>query len=689
MRKSGRRGRGGVVLAAAVLLAGTPGVASAAEDPPLRPLAEDLRTGGAACAHGQDTPYVPEKPQLEVVLRDPDPWARLGAEFEVWWTDAEGAERRETLTTTVKTVGTPVRLTPSFDVPGDTPVSWRVRAVGPQGAVSPWSDEEGGHACRFVVDATRPEAPAVTSDRYDDTTWWDGVGVYGGFTFDSPSNDVVAYRYHFIGGTERTVEPEELGGAATVRFAPSKSGTDYLTVRATDRAGNTSAESVLWFRVAEGRAPVAHWKLADEAAETGPALRAEDGVTFQDTAPYGTGLDGSARLGGAGNGYLTTDEPVVDTRKTYAVGGWVRPGRTDRAMTVASQDAADGTSAFTLGLRPTADGDADWAFGFGGATVTGGGPETGDWAHVLGVFDAEDDTVRLYVDGRQVGEKAKAAPVASPGAFQLGRARGDGGNRWHGDLADVRVWDRVVVPEEAEKLGRQEPQRVGGWDFESVTDDAAPGSEGGPLTLHEGAEVYRYVDDWDCWLDPECVPARFALKGNAHLALDGTTGHATAGGPVVETGGSYTVGAYVRFAEAAPDEPMTVLSQGGGHGDAFQVRYDPATEKWQLVVTHGDTAGAARTMVSQYARPSYGEPADQEIVVVHDDAADRITLYVDGEGGEATSASFDSAWAAEGPLQVGRGRTADGWGEYFHGAVDNVRVFTGALTRDDIWRAMQ
>lgn len=58
---------------------------------------------------------------------------------------------------------------------------------------------------------------------------------------------------------------------------------------------------------------------------------------------------------------------------------------------------------------------------------------------------------------------------------------------------------------------------------------------------------------------------------------------------------------------------------------------------------------------------------------------------MDGEGGQGDSlVTFDHAWKSTGPLQVGRGRTADGWGEYLHGAVDEVRVFSGTLSARDL-----
>ncbi|MDH6226455.1 LamG-like jellyroll fold domain-containing protein [Streptomyces sp. MJP52] len=678
MDGNGRRRRGVVAWTAAALLAATPGVAVATGNtPPTRPVAEDLRTGSAPCAAGEAARYLGSEPVLRLVLRDPDAYSQVSGEIEVWWAGADGTGERRTLTTHAAPSGSTFTLSPSFAVPSGTRVSWRARAVDQHGERSAWSDEAGGHACEFIMDTDRPGTVTVTSDHYrEDAGWQDGVGVHGGFTFDSPSDDVVAYRYHFIDGTYSTVEPEEMGGPAAIRFMPRKQGPDHLTVQAVDRAGNAGSQTTFRFLVDKGRAPVAHWRLADASAGTGPALRAEDGVTFVDTAPFGTGLTGSARLDGKGGGYLTPDAPVADTGKTFAVGGWVRPGTTGRAMTVASQDAADGTSAFTLGLRPAGDGGAEWSFAFGGATVAGGGPETGDWAHVLGVFDTEDDTVGLYVNGRPAGGRAKAGPVAAPGAFQLGRARGEGGQRWQGDLADVRVWDRVVVPEEAAELAGQQPQDLGRWDFESVTDGPVPGGAGGPLTPHGGATVFREPED-DCWWNPDCVPPPPALVGAAHLELDGSTGHAATEGPVVDTSGSFTASVQVRLADAAPAGPMTVLSQGGEHGDAFKVRYDPAGKAWQLVMTDGEGPDATETVAARVVLPDGGRGDGHQISVVHDDAADRILLHVDGV--EAASASFDAPWAAGGPLQVGRGRTGGGWGEYLHGAVDNVQVFTGVV----------
>ncbi|MFD7770043.1 LamG-like jellyroll fold domain-containing protein [Streptomyces sp. NPDC059787] len=680
---------------AALLLAAAPGVATAAGEnlPPLQPKTDALTVDWSKpCS--QEPVYVPVAPELRAVVEDPtqdnEDWETnaAGAQFEAWWTDADGVVQRRTHTSaTVRSPITQLWRTPA-DLPADTVVSWHVRAVDDEGATSAWSDEAPGVTCRFIIDTVSPEPATVVSEQYpdDDSGWHDGVGVYGSFTFDSPSEDVVEYVYTVLGSTQTRVRPEEPGGPVTVRWMPEHAGPYYLEVRALDRAGRSSSQTTHWTRVAEGRAPVGHWKLADPAgagsaaAEAGPVARAGDGVVFGAPAPSRTALTSTVTLDGRGNGYLTPDVPAADTDETFAVSAWVRPAATGSPMTVASQDAADGTSAFTLGLRPAEDSSATWAFRYGTTTLTGGSAAVDGWAHLTGLYDGEDDTLRLYVNGKEVASETGVTPVSAPGAFQIGRARGEGGARWQGEVGDVRVWDRVVPREEIERLGARPAELVAAWDIERTDGGVISDRKGDePLTLHGGAGFYT-PDIEACLEDPECVefPAD-ALDGRDHLALDGTDDYAAAGNPVVDTADSFSVGLRVRFADTTPGRPMTVLSQGDADSDAFKVRYDPAASEWQLVVTDGGGPGAAETVV---AAPGAPTAYSDEVVVVYDDSKGRVTLYVKGEA--VAGAAFDAAWSAPGPLQIGRGHTAGGWGEYFHGGADTVRVFNGALTASQV-----
>ncbi|MFI6007874.1 LamG domain-containing protein [Streptomyces sp. NPDC051243] len=683
-------------MAGAVVLT-TPGLARAAENlPPRQPLVQDLQTNTKACATGEQKAYVGAPPTLRAVLYDPEEDNQpaeanmVKGEFEAWWTGADGVEQRRTYTTLETLSGSPQQWRMPEDIPANTVISWHVRANDGT-AASAWSSAGDGSVCQFVYDDTSPEKAVVTSSDYPQDQWQDGVGVYGSFTMDSPSDDVAQYIYSFIGGPQLTARPDELGGPVTIRHLPLQDRPDYLSVRAIDRAGRSSTTTTYHFRVKSGRAPVAQWTLADPAgsttatAVTGPTADAGSGVTFGAPAPRGTSLPSVASLDGSSHAFLTPNAPAVDAGRTFAVSAWARPARTDRNMTVAGQDASD-DAAFALGLR-TRDEGPEWSFTVGGTRITGGAPETGEWAHLLGLYDTETGRAKLYINGQEAGTGA-AAPAATSGAFQIGRSRnGDGyRDRWHGEIGDVRTYDRVVVPVEITELAHRKPTLLGHWSLETATDGVSP-EQGGkaPLTLGPGAAIHRGPDG-SCLpdLDPDCPVVPYALVGDGHLRLDGETGYAATGSAVVDTSDSFTVGVVVRLADSEPAAPMTVLSQAGEHTDAFKVRYDPSVHAWQLVMPRKDEAGAPEVVVSQIEAADGGEGQGHRLAVVYDDATDRIKLYLDGYTNAAATATLPNGWESSGPLQIGRARAGDGWGEYLHGDVDEVQAYAGALRDRDI-----
>lgn len=675
---------GGSLIAAAVLAA--QGTAFAAGNlPPEQPMAVDLSTGSKPCAVGADRPYVRFAPVLTATLRDrtaegqstPD---RLSGQVEVWWQDAGGIEQRAAYTSLPKSSGSPFQWQLPSDIPADTVVSWRVRASDGQ-AWSAWSDEGEGAACQFVYDKSAPGQPVVTSPDFPDgTVESGGVGRYATFTLDSPSEDVVTYRYNFSGGPLISAEPDEPGGPVSVRVLPSASGTSWLAVQAYDRAGNSSPPTNYYFRVKSASTPVGEWMLTDPAgsrtaaAKTGTSARSGVGVTFGGAGPSGTALASTAHLDGTGQGFLTPDTSVVDTRESFAVGAWVRPERTNADTTVVSQDAV-GAADFTLGLSTRNGSGTSWSFALAGARVTAGTPEAGQWTHLLGAYDSETGTVRLYVNGIQVGSEQVSTVPAGSGDFQMGRARGESGyhDSWQGDVGDVRAYDRIVAPEEVTVLAKRQALEQGRWALESSAEGLSPDSHSAqPLELEGGATIYH--SDYD------------ALVGTGHLDLDGSTGFAATERPVVDTAESFSIGVVVRLADEEPDHPMTVLSQGGENGDAFKVRYAPSTSTWELAMSDADEPGAAETVVSRIVSPDGGMGLGQRLAVVRDRTTGMITLYVNGEAGPAARAPLARSWSSTGGLQVGRGHTADGWGDYLHGSVDEVQLFSGALAKSEIAR---
>ncbi|MFG2113743.1 LamG domain-containing protein [Streptomyces sp. NPDC048718] len=690
---SGRLARRGMLLGsclAAVVGAAAPGTAYAAGAANIPPTVKNLQTEGRDCLTDAEPMYLRQRPTLSAEFTDPDANGSGTAEFEIWWTDTDGAEQRRTLSAQWPLNGRR-GLPVNFDLPADTVISWRVRANDGI-ANSEWSPAGPGAACRFVYDDQAPETPVVTSSDFPEETYWGaGVGIYGSFTVDSPSPDVVEYRYTFNGGSSGSVRPAEMGGPATIRYVPLSSGTKVLAVSALDRAGQQSAPRNYTFIPKSASAPVSQWKLADPAgsttaaAETGQAARAGSGVTFGASAPAGTPLTATATLDGSDHGYLTTDTPAVDSGRTFGVGAWVRPAETGRSMTVLSQDTATG-SAYSLGLDSAADGSAAWSFALGDAKVSGGTPKAGKWSYVLGVYDTETGKAQLFVDGWETGTKAEAAPVAADGAFQIGRLQGKDGyqQRWHGEIGDVRAYDRLVVPDEVTSLAQRKSKELGHWSFVTSEDGTTPERNGGaPLRLATGATVHGIPGNG-------CSDCAWPLEGDGDLKLDGERGYAVLDKPVVDTSDSFTLGVVAWIDPDDATRPMTVLSQAGEHTDAFKLRYDPKAYAWQLVMPVRDEVGAPETVVSQITSPDGASGHGTKLAVVYDDAAGTVTLYIDGYTNAGGTARVAQGWTSNGPLQVGRARTADGtdgadgWGEYLKGHVDELQAYSGALTEHEI-----
>ncbi|SEE31685.1 Concanavalin A-like lectin/glucanases superfamily protein [Streptomyces sp. 3213] len=529
-------------------------------------------------------------------------------------------------------------------------------------------------------DTEAPQAPVVSSAEYpDDGNEHDGVGSYGTFVLDSASDDVVSYRYEWMGGLPGTLKPAEPGAAVSLRWLPQTNSPTYLYAQAIDAAGNVSARTTYFVRVTSGRAAVTHWDPQhDSGADTGT------GVTPDAQGPTGTSIASAARFDGTDEAYATLDS-AVDTAKIFSVGAWVRPDVLDADMTAVSR------TGFSLGLTAnSSDSRPTWSFALptvsgGSVHLTGGSPEPGEWAHLVGVYDAEQHTARLYVDGDLVATAENTVAAGGTGPLRLG-SEGDTGDtgatdgtaHWHGLLTDVSVWDRVYVPGEITAAATRTPQRQGYWDLETVTGGSSPEYAGGaPLTLAGDASIYTATDD--CDVNPDCTPARYPMVGYGDLLLDGDGDYATTPDAVRPTDAGFSVTTHVRIDGDTATHDMTLLSQPGLHTSLFTLRYVAASQSWQAVVAHEDSADAPTTTVTAPLSP-FGSGEDEFLAVVYDERTDQLRLYVDDiYAADSASVTGKDTWTPAGDLQIGRSVTAGTGTDYLTGELDEVHTYAGVL----------
>jgi hypothetical protein len=122
------------------------------------------------------------------------------------------------------------------------------------------------------------------------------------------------------------------------------------------------------------------------------------------------------------------------------------------------------------------------------------------WHYYIGAFDGK--SIRIYVDGKLVGETAKTGDINTSDTGPLTIGRDDGLNRYfNGQLDEVRIWSRALTKEEISTEmylpGSSLDGLVAAWQFDETAGTSALDSSGnnnhGTLTNGPGSHSLRSV----------------------------------------------------------------------------------------------------------------------------------------------------------------------------------------------------
>jgi hypothetical protein len=168
------------------------------------------------------------------------------------------------------------------------------------------------------------------------------------------------------------------------------------------------------------------------------------------------------------------------------------------------------------------------------------------------------------------------------------------------------------------------------------------------------------------------------------LTLDGSSGHATTDGQVIDPASSFAVSAWAFPADLAQDR--TALSQTGTDGSGFALGYSEADQAWRFSYAWTDGSGARQ--VAYAVAPAGGERVWTQLAGSYDSAAHTLTLYVNGlpQGTPTALPATAAAQPASGDLEFGRNTVAGSpgtYGGYWHGYLDEVQVWQRTLSADD------
>lgn len=408
---------------------------------------------------------------------------------------------------------------------------------------------------------------------------------------------------------------------------------------------------------------VGYWPL-DGSTSYDNSGNFQDGV-LNGGAGYTAGKQGGAISLNGTTACVSSQRPVVRTDGSFTITAWANLSSASTFRTVASQDG-DQASGFFLQYSAA---DNRWAMAMASADVanaastralSSAAPAVGAWVHLAGVRDAAAGVIKLYVNGILQQNVAYSGSWQANGALQIGRGKWNGApaDFFAGAVDEVRAFDHALTDAEIAASADLTTGLVAGYGVDEGTGaTTADAVNGHTLTLTNAG--------WG---------GGYAGPG---LALNGTSGFAS-GVALVNTASSFSVSAWVSLTDATGFH--TVASQDGASVSGFFLQYSGQDNAWAMAMLGSDSASAATARATSQFAPRVGDWT--HLVGVRDTAAGQLRLYVNGR--LAGTAACGAAWNASGSFTLGRGRFNAAPVDYFPGGIDQVRVWSRALSDADV-----
>ncbi|GAB7193327.1 hypothetical protein NUM3379_40360 [Kineococcus sp. NUM-3379] len=503
---------------------------------------------------------------------------------------------------------------------------------------------------------------------------------------------------------------------------------DEANATATTVAADATANARHGNHAAAPTGPSIWWKF-DENTGTGTADRAgsaKKGFFGGDPAWVAGRTGWGAHLDG--DDHVDTPRPGANTNVPFTVSAWVRLDSATSVQTVVSQPGSV-TSGYILKWQPldttVTPAKGRWEFYLPktdsasasisivwGPTIDA--PPPTKWTHLVGIYSnqvnpsstpAVSHPILLYVDGTgywvpSTDRGTTTLPGNFAGGLNVGRARVNStyDNYLRGAVDDVRIWRRALGGSEVGTLynGTAEPP-VSAWSFDDGSDFSTGTHDdtGGGNTLTFAANA---SSRGDVTYGGVATHEYKVGSGAAELNTAGATGtnFGTAARAPLRTDQSFTVMAWAALYPSAVSGGAishwnAVLSQdtlpGATGTNAWLLEYEKSSNQWSFSMTPPGSSTAAQTYaLSGIAPPvpnSTTAPTWYHLVGVYDDVAKVGRIYVNGVWRD-DSPTFDYTYNATGPVVVGRTKYNNANTSFFHGLIDDVRLYQRALSASEI-----
>ena len=272
---------------------------------------------------------------------------------------------------------------------------------------------------------------------------------------------------------------------------------------------------------------VGYWKFDDGSGTTAvDSSGSGNNGTLTGGPTWTTGrINGALSFNGSST-EVDTNKSVLDTSQSYSVSAWVQLSNPNVWASAVTQDGANVSGFFLQYTNPSIPNGGRFAFSLISSDSTQSqttraispfSPLTNFWYQIVGVHDATNNLIKLYVNGTLVDTQPVAAAWNAGGETVIGRGK-YGGNPvdfWPGLIDDVRVYDRALSDAEVRNIYNSAPVVPPSTEFTPIRPPATPLAVRSP-----------YVSTW---LDADLLPGNWprfwtgdvkAMTGIA--SIDGT-----------------------------------------------------------------------------------------------------------------------------------------------------------------------
>ncbi|MCD6361326.1 MAG: hypothetical protein J7M38_10730, partial [Armatimonadetes bacterium] len=229
------------------------------------------------------------------------------------------------------------------------------------------------------------------------------------------------------------------------------------------------------------------------------------------------------------------------------ISAWIRPDTIEGRWGVVAKRSRGGVAPWVVAIREGGitfegtDTRGKWSYNFNTKPVL----EAGKWQHITAVCE-EGVGVKLYCNGELVGEKTADQPLVRTGDMMtigyenwggIPARAGQSGN-FHGLIDEVRIWSRLLTPEEVAAEYRRLSEQAAEATRRAVEREAARAAALEEMRRKWGTEVTMgggvdwkllFADDFETGLSPrwKTLRGRWTVEGGAlrcrevsFLALD-------------------------------------------------------------------------------------------------------------------------------------------------------------------------